>query len=176
MLLKKLSIPCFLFFLYACQHHKVVKKDIIVVDTSYEMIPDEDNMVLASKSMAYIDSIDKVNSKLIAESGDDVNKASISIKDSSISINANKFRDHRIFGYARPDTSSGKLILFSIFTTDVANNPFQCPLGAYYDDAGLSLHLKYLGPAGNFITVLATDDRQRTTTIYFEQKMFEWEK
>jgi hypothetical protein len=46
-------------------------------------------------------------------------------------------QDIRLFGYAKPDTMSQKMILYSIFTSDVEGNPFNCPFGAYYQTNGL---------------------------------------
>jgi hypothetical protein len=85
-------------------------------------------------------------------------------------------RDHRIFGYAAPDTKSERLLLLSIFTSDVENNPFQCKLGAYYDTGGMDgVGLKYAGTAGDFVKALATDNANKTTTVYFEKKWIEME-
>ncbi|MBI1226025.1 MAG: hypothetical protein GC192_12385 [Bacteroidetes bacterium] len=54
-------------------------------------------------------------------------------KDSTVFLFANMKRDHRIFGYEQPDTSSRKMFLLSIFTDEVEGNPFGCPFGAYYE-------------------------------------------
>jgi hypothetical protein len=43
--------------------------------------------------------------------GVETNKASISLKDSSFIVGHDKFHDHQIFGYERPDTTSKKLLL-----------------------------------------------------------------
>lgn len=45
--------------------------------------------------------------------------------------------DYRVFGYSSPDATSKKLILFSIFTKEVEGNPYKCPLGSYYETAGM---------------------------------------
>jgi len=46
-------------------------------------------------------------------------------------------QDHQMFGYAKPNVKSPKLICISVFTKDVKDNKYHCPLGAYYDTSGL---------------------------------------
>lgn len=58
--------------------------------------------------------------------------------DSIVYVYADMNKDFRMFGYARPDTTSQKMILYSIFTSDVEDNPFDCPFGAYYETNGLT--------------------------------------
>ena len=78
-------------------------------------------------------------------------------------------KDHRIFGYEKPNLASKKLLLFSIFTNDVSDNPFGFPLGAYYDTMEVQFSIKYLNDDGNFIkTILLEEGKQ--TIIYFDKK------
>lgn len=129
-----------------------------------------------SNTLSTLDSIEKTNNKSVMASGNDVTKAYISSQDSSINLTANIRQDHRIFGYTNPDIQSERLILLSIFTNDVKNNPFGCKLGAYYDTRGMEdLNLKYLGSAGEFIKAVAIDKSNKTTTLYFEKKWIEFE-
>lgn len=125
-----------------------------------------------------LDSIDKPNSASIVASGEDITKAFVNLKDGDSSINliANMKLDHRIFGYATPDTKSERLILFSIFTNDVAANPFGCKFGAYYDTSGMDgLTLKYSKHTDDFVTAFVKDKTNKTTVVYFEKKFVEIE-
>jgi uncharacterized protein (UPF0210 family) len=127
---------------------------------------------------ANLDSIDNVNNASVVASGDNITKAFVFLKDgdSTINLTANIKQDHRIFGYAKPDIKSERLILLSVFTNDVENNPFGCKLGAYYDTGGMDkLTLKYISTTGNFVQATATDEINKSTTIYFEKKWIDFE-
>ena len=80
-----------------------------------------------------------VSSALYAQ---EENTLSIATNDSIMEIQAFIRKDHRIFGYEKPDKNSAKLIVFSIFTNDVENNPHHCKLGSYYDTTALPGTLK----------------------------------
>ncbi len=124
------------------------------------------------------DSIDKTNNESVIASGDNITKAFVFLNDgdSTINLTGNIRQDHRIFGYAKPDTNSERLLLLSVFTNDVENNPFGCRLGAYYDTGGMDeLTLKYISTTGNFIKATATDKTNNSTTIYFEKKWIDLE-
>ena len=117
------------------------------------------------------DSLDKVNSALVLQSGDQINHAYVSLLDSSVALTANMRADHRIFGYIAPDIRSQRLLLLSIYTTDVEQNPFQCPLGAYYDTANPEAPaIKYLSTEGDFVKTIATSKAQQSTVLFFEKK------
>lgn len=123
-----------------------------------------------------LDSIDKANNESVRASGDQVTRASVSLKerDSSIILIANMRQDHRFFGYAKPDVTSERLILLSIFTNDVENNPFGCQLGAYYGTSDMeNLQLKYTATEGNFVKAVAVDKGGKATTLFFEKKWIE---
>jgi hypothetical protein len=123
-----------------------------------------------------IDSIEIANNRSVKASGSKVTKAYISRKDSSIYLRADIHLDHRIFGYAKPDSKSERLILFSIFTNDVEKNPFGCKLGSYYDTGGIqNIKLKYIVTVGNFIKAVAIDSSNNFTILYFEKKWVEFE-
>ncbi len=85
---------------------------------------------------------------------------------STIKLTANITQDHRIFGYANPDNKSERLLLLSVFTNDVENNPFQCKLAAFYETSGMKdLTLKYISTTKNFVKANATDKTNKSTTI-----------
>ncbi len=132
----------------------------------------------ATEKLAKLDSIEKENNESVVASGDNITKAFVSIKDGDSTINliSNIRQDHRIFGYAEPDIKSERLLLLSVFTNDVKDNPFGCKLGAYYDTVGLNeLTLKYISTTGNFVKATATDQTNNSTTIYFEKKWIDFE-
>jgi hypothetical protein len=124
-----------------------------------------------------LDSIEKVNNERIVASGVYITKAIIYLNegDSTINLIANIRQDHRIFGYAKPDIKSERLLLLSVFTDDVENNPFGCKLGAYYETAGMDkLTLKFISSNGNFVKAVAIDKTNKSTIIYFEKKVIEF--
>jgi len=124
-----------------------------------------------------LDSIEKVNNERIVASGVYITKAIVFLKegDSTINLIANIRQDHRIFGYAKPDIKSERLLLLSVFTDDVENNPFGCKLGAYYETAGMDeLTLKFISSNGNFVKAVAIDKTNKSTIIYFEKKVIEF--
>ncbi len=129
-----------------------------------------------TNNQSTIDSVDKANNESIIMSGGKVTKAYVFSNDSSISLTANMRADHRFFGYAKPDTQSERLLLLSIFTNDVENNPYKCKLGSFYDTGGMEyIDLKYQGTTGNFIKVTAVDNvTSKSTIIYFEKKWIEF--
>jgi hypothetical protein len=132
----------------------------------------------ATEQLSELDRIEKENNASIVSSDDDINKAFVALQngDSTIHLSMNKYQDHRIFGYVQPDVKSERLLLLSVFTNDVENNPFGCKLGAYYDTGGMDeLTLKYVSITGNFVKAIATDKTNHSTTIYFEKKWIEFD-
>ena len=149
-----------------------------ITETEWNIPADTNKLNKSTEDYTRLDSIDKVNNETVLASGDDITKAFVSLKegDSTIYLTANIRKDHRIFGYAKPDTKSERLLLLSVFTNDVENNPFCCRLGAYYDTGGMDeLTLKYNSTTGNFVKATATDKTNKSTTIYFEKKWIEFE-
>lgn len=117
------------------------------------------------------DSIDIENNKTILLSGSNVNKATVSEEDSTLRVKQNKFQDHRIFGYERPDITSKRMLLISIFTNDVEGNPFNCPYGSYYQTSDMvDMVLKFLSLEKNFIRVNLLQNNQSIDTLYIEKK------
>ncbi|MBL0881937.1 MAG: hypothetical protein IBJ16_01085 [Chitinophagaceae bacterium] len=131
-----------------------------------------------TENLTRLDSIEKENNESIIASEANINKAFVFLKDgdSTIHLTLNKWRDHRILGYAQPDIKSERLLLLSVFTNDVENNPFGCRLGAYYDTEGMGeLTLKYNSTTGTFVKATAIDKANNSTTMYFEKKWIEFE-
>lgn len=170
----KMFVFTFAIVLYSCVHsNKPVgsaqdgKAVRLVEKTPKEKI---------NNKLTGLDSIEYQNSKIILESGDNVNKAIISKDDSSITITWSKYCDHRIIGFAEPNTKSERLLLLSIFTDDVHNNPFGYKLGSFYQTSDMdNLNLKFIGIDGDFIKALAIDSLKKTTALYFERKWMEFE-
>ena len=130
-----------------------------------------------TEKLTKLDSIEKANNESVVASGDNITKAFVFLKDgdSTINLTANIRQDYRIFGYAKPDIKSERLLLLSVFTNDVENNPFGCKLGAYYGTGGMhELTLKYISTTGNFVMAVAADKSNSSTTIYFEKKWIEF--
>lgn len=162
------------FFLFSCGQKS--SKSSNQTDSSVTASVDNQKANDNLKGLSLVDSIDKANNESIIASKDDITKAYVSSSDSLIYLTANMRRDHRMFGYAEPNTTSKRLLLLSVFTNDVENNPFKCELGAYYDTSGMeNLTLKYQGKEGNFIKSVAVDKENKMKTIYFEKKWIEFE-
>lgn len=105
-----------------------------------------------------------------------IQKATISLEDSLIWIKANMRLDHRIFGYEKPNLNSKKMLLISIFTTDVDKNPFNCEYGAYYEsDEMQDIKLKFKENLGQFAKLELFKENQ-SKIIYFENKWLEFEE
>jgi len=123
-----------------------------------------------------LDSIDMANDESVINAGANLTKAYVA-KDSTISLTANMRADHRIIGYAQPDTASKRLLMLSVFTNDVENNPFNCELGAFYDTAGMeNLTLKYQGIIGDFARIIAIDiNSKKATTLFILKNWLEFE-
>jgi hypothetical protein len=123
-----------------------------------------------------LETIEKENSKINEEDEEYINKALISKNDSLIWLGVNMKRDHRIFGFEKPDLKSKRLILISIFTNDVENNPFNLPYGAFYDTNDMNgIELKFKGNFGDFAKVELVNKNTKDT-VYFEKKWLEFEQ
>lgn len=117
------------------------------------------------KTLSKLDNIDLENNKLVAEAGEDITKAVI--KKEAIILYADMMKVHRIFGYEAPDVNSKRLLVISVFTNDVEDNPFNCALGAYYDTD--EIDLTYIETASGFVKANATASGQ-TKIVYIESK------
>jgi hypothetical protein len=129
------------------------------------------------KSLVEPKSINPENAQSVIEAGDNITKGYFFLSDSLFYLRARMQEDHRIFGYEKPDIRSKPLILFSIFTNDVENNPYGCELGSYYDTDGTDgLTIKYQGAEGDFVEAFAIDSLKKKTRIFFEKKWIVIEK
>ena len=154
------------------------KLDIIENSGQTMIAVDTTNTKQAAEKITKLDSIEKENNESVLASGDNITKAFVFLKDgdSAINLTANIRQDHRIFGYAKPNIKSERLLLLSVFTNDVENNPFDCKLGAYYDTRGMDkLTLKYVSTTGTFVKAKATDKTNNAISIYFEKKWMDFE-
>ena len=106
-----------------------------------------------------------------------MNKAYIE-KNGEVWMTANMKRDHRIFGYENKDIYSEKMILLSVFTNEVENNPFECKYGAFYDTSGMKeISLKYISNEGEFLKFEIFNEKEgKSDIIYMLKKWFEFEK
>lgn len=105
-------------------------------------------------------------------------KAIIDLRDSSFTVYQNIRADYRIFGYQKPDTNARKMILFSVFTSDVKDNPYKCLFGSYYYSGALQdTKIKYIKNKGSFVeTHLIKDNDILPTPIYFLKDWVEFEE
>lgn len=105
-------------------------------------------------------------------------KAMINLSDSSLNVYENVRADYRIFGYEKPDTSSRKMILFSVFTSDVKNNPYRCKFGAYYSSGAMhNTKIKYIKKTGAFVEVhLIKESDIKPASVYMLKDWVEFEK
>ncbi|MFN8246278.1 MAG: hypothetical protein U0T56_07855 [Ferruginibacter sp.] len=102
---------------------------------------------------------------------DRLQQAIIFRSDNSVWLESDIKLDHRFFGYEKPDTTSGKLILFSVFTPDVEDNPYHCPLGAYYGMSGVPGKLHSMARQGSFVKIrYSANDGSGPKYFYFEKK------
>jgi len=123
------------------------------------------------KNDALLDSLENEHNESVLSSGDNVTNAYIFLVDSTFSIRADIKKDHRIIGYAKPNINSERLIFFSIFTGDVEGNPFGCELGAYYDTEWIeNTYLKFIDAQDDFVKVIAIEEPNTVTELYFEKK------
>ncbi|MES2516928.1 MAG: hypothetical protein V4585_02400 [Bacteroidota bacterium] len=99
-------------------------------------------------------------------------KAFIDKQTKQFSLTANIRQDHKFFGYAEANINAKKMIVFSVFTTDVEGNPYKCPLGAYYDTSGLPEgdQIMFVSTVGNFTKLNYINAKKEVTSIYIRRK------
>ena len=163
---KWIGFIVFLMFVSSCQESK----------TKLKPVPKEMNSIQQDTVVP----LPKNNGKAIeqkATADDDfLLKATVSRKDSSIWLAGNIRMDYRIFGYAAPDTLSEKLLLLSVFTNDVKDNPHHCKFGAYYDSPGMQdLSLKYTGRKGGFVQANLLRQQEVLQPVFFEKRWIEFD-
>ncbi len=127
--------------------------------------------------MLKADSIDRVNSKSVSQSGKDITRLQVSLSDSSASLTANIRRDHRIFGYETPSVNAARKILISVFTNDVQDNPFRCPMGAYYETSEMEgMEIKFAGFKNGFARMKILKEAAPVEIVYILRKWIEFSK
>lgn len=113
--------------------------------------------------------IDRENAQSVIRAGDQLTKMYVFLPDSLLDLRGHKIKDHRIFGYEKPDTLSKRLLLFSVFTNDVEGNPYGFEMGAHYElPTRTNLRLKYLSHDDAFVEALAIDSANTKRKVYFE--------
>ncbi len=119
-----------------------------------------------------LDSIENANTTSVLESGNNVTKAYVDSKSGEFALDAQMRKDHRFYGYEKPDTNSKRLILFSIFTNDVEGNPFDLELGAYYSTHDMTdTKITYLNDTHeSFIETEIEGTQGKKRKLYFEKK------
>jgi hypothetical protein len=122
-----------------------------------------------------LDSVQLTNNHKIENAGEDINRLVISRIDSLIWITASKYTEHRIFGYENPNVNSKKMILISCFTADVEKNPFELPLGAYYE-IDENHKIKFLKIDGDFVKTKFILNGKDMENVYFEKKWTEFDE
>jgi hypothetical protein len=87
-------------------------------------------------------------------------------------LTANIRQDHKFFGYDSVSAKAKKLILFSVFTSDVKDNPNHCPLGAYYQTSDLKEGDKivFVSLQSSFVKLNYIAADKKITTFYVLKK------
>ena len=99
-------------------------------------------------------------------------KAHVDQKTKEFWLTANMRQDHEFFGYASASVGAKKLILFSVFTNAVKDNPYNCPLGAYYDTNGLKTNDKIVFVSADraFVKLNYVSAAQEITPFYVQRR------
>jgi hypothetical protein len=164
---KSILIPALAIVVFSCTQSRSTKHE-----QATDSLISESSEPAQQASSINIDSMDWHHQALVDDMGE-VNRAFVLLEsgDSTIFLHSDMQMDHRFFGYASPSLQAERLILFSIFTNDVENNPFECRLGAYYQTGGMQGYkLKYIGLEDDFVKAVAIGQDGTRTTLYFEKK------
>lgn len=103
-----------------------------------------------------------------------LNKIQVSKSDNTMSLYSSMKMECRIFGYQKPNKNSKKMILFSIWTFDVKDNPCNCQFGSYYETSSMGMELKYLGKEKSFVKATLMKNKKQIAIFYFEKKWIEF--
>ena len=176
MKIKKLIILITLIVITACVNKQTNSHVLKVLQKNEKKVVNTTHKESTTQFISKLDSIDFTNNQTIINDEEYINKVVVSLSDSTIFLTANMKLDHRIFGYSKPNTQSKKLLLLSIFTNDVENNPFKCELGAYYDTNRMeNMDLKFIQSIKDFVEVTVFDhNSNKVTTVYFEKRFIEF--
>ena len=93
-----------------------------------------------------------------------------------ISIYQSWEKDFRIFGCKLPNAKSEKLILFSPFTDEVENNPFQCKFGSHYDYVSFKPKMKFIKYENDFAKIKILDSTFVPNFFFIQKKWIEFEE
>jgi hypothetical protein len=102
-----------------------------------------------------------------------VKKATISLRDSVLDVTENIRKDYRVVGYSQPSLCAERWIIFSVFTRDVKENPYDCRYGAFYSTSASgnqAIVIKYAGQVKSFIRATLYVEGQHKATLYFERR------
>ena len=176
MKIKKLIILITLIVITACANKQTKSQVFTGLQKNEKKGANTTHKASSKQFNSKLDSIDFTNNQTIINDEEYINKVVVSLSDSTIFLTANMKLDHRIFGYSKPNTQSKKLLLLSIFTNDVENNPFKCELGAYYDTNRMeNMDLKFIQSIKDFVEVTVFDhNSNKVTTVYFEKRFIEF--
>lgn len=98
-------------------------------------------------------------------------------KDNSIWMTRSMKKEHRIFGYKNKSIYSEKMILLSVYTNEVENNPFGCKYGAFYDTNGMKdMELKYVATENDFLKIEIIKNGKTIDQVYMLKKWFEFKQ
>ena len=99
-----------------------------------------------------------------------VNKLEVLKSDNSINLYMSKNKECRIFGYKKPNKNSNRMMLLSVWTFDVKDNPGNYPFGSYYETSSMEMELKYVGKENTFIKAALMKNKKQVAIVYFEKK------
>jgi hypothetical protein len=104
-------------------------------------------------------------------------KLSIDKSDSTTSMFGNIHSDYTFFGYSKPDTNSTKLIIFSVFTNQVKDNPHKCKYGAHYGDNSLGdKSIKFSGYNDEFGKFQLIKNNIVIDQLFFKKDYFKFDE
>ncbi|MBC8984959.1 hypothetical protein H9X96_04130 [Pedobacter sp. N36a] len=173
--MNKLILFILLIFIFGCGDTQK-KKTMTLADTSSSTNNDhvesiqKDSIKPAPKKIKKPEEL--VQNEINAEF---IQKAIVYRRDSSLNIFGNIRADYRIFGYQKADTNSRKLLLVSVFTSDVKDNPYRCEYGAYYSSSDIeNTRLKYVRKTGDFIEANLIKNGVILTPIFFQKNWVEF--
>lgn len=89
-------------------------------------------------------------------------------------VTSNPKAEYKIFGYQYPNITTKKMICFSSYTYDVADNLNKCPLGSYFDSGRMKEgdRILYTGKAGSFSKMTFISGSGKKTIFYFPKGSF----
>lgn len=99
------------------------------------------------------------------------NKLEVSKTTNKMNLYSSMQKECRIIGYEKANKKSKKLIVLSIWTFDVKDNPSKCRFGSYYETSSMdTMNLIYLGKKDDFIKAGIFKNNIQIATVYFDKK------